>query len=332
MFERNKKYATTLIELLILLAIVGILSVIYQKNVKRDNLGIKYAYKSLLQNIVGYAATQTEAYQKPLKDNICLNIYHMLNVVGEMNCSASSIPNAPNFTTVNGMRFFGLESAFSPAAEDSSTKFKMVSVDLDGIGGPNQEDKDILTFEIMQDGHIRPAGQSVIVDGKRSTLKGNAARDPEMFSTSAVYVPIDATDKADYRNMGNRLSYTEAQCLTGNPFPYRGKDNGKLQMCVEDNTIRAELNNPTANYNNKIFAYWKDIRTGDICDELYTNEKSATYGLVSVNAEVKELCKRCYKLAYKEKFCKNVVVATINCPESVISEQGSCITADYVEP
>ena len=73
MFKSNKKYAPTFVELLILLAIVGLLAVIYQKNVKRDNIGIKYAYKNLLQSIVGYAATQTDAYQKPLKNNISNN-------------------------------------------------------------------------------------------------------------------------------------------------------------------------------------------------------------------------------------------------------------------
>lgn len=150
MFRGNKKYATTMIELLILLAIVGILSVIYQKTINRENMGIKYAYKSLLQSIVGYAATQTDAYQRPLQNNICINIYNMLNVVGEMNCTGSSIPNAPNFTTVNGMRFFGLESSFAEASEDNSLRYKMVAVDLDGIGGANQEGKDILTFELME--------------------------------------------------------------------------------------------------------------------------------------------------------------------------------------
>ena len=352
MSERNKKIATTMVELLILLAIVGILSVMYQKVVKRDTITTKYGYLQVLKNMVNFASTETKGYQNPLDETICHRFYHSLNTLGEKNCVGSFIPDIANVTTINGMRFFGLEGNFENTHHDpnpdlSGFGYKFISVDLDGVAGANTVGKDILNFELTENGHIRPTGEVVIdTNGNRTTLRGNVARDPELFSIGAYCVgrcgrtgSIEADEKL---NMGNRLSYLEAQCLTGNPFPYRA-DNGEIQMCIKDasSSVYNAVRDNAGNLDDVVKAYWKTAilnitsstspANSSICDELYTNDNSGAKGLVSMNDTVKSYCRACYRAAYKAKYCKNVVSATADCPISVLQEMSSCITSDYVD-
>lgn len=335
MFGNNKKVATSLLELLILLAIVGLLSVIYQKTIKRDSLPIKYAYKNVMANMASYASTVTRGYVINMPLDICNDFFETVNTVGEKNCDinvGSIIPNLPNMTTINGMRFFGLTNSFSNSPADGGERYVMISVDLDGVSGDNRSDKDILTFELLYNGRIRPSGSPIKVNENYTKIKGNAARDPELYSVTAMYVEA-GTDKRT--GMGNRLSYSEAQCLTGNPFPYREKGSGKIQMCVEDSEMREAIE--TAYSNGQIVSaadikkYWDKIKDGSICDELYEDKDSVAYGLTKANSTVISYCKKCYKAAYKAKFCSGVTTATSDCPEAIIQELGICTTPEFVD-
>ena len=351
MFGRRTKVATTMIELLILLAIVGILSVMYQKIVKRDTLTTKISYLQVLKNMVGFATTETNGYQNLLDDKVCHRFYHSINTIGEKNCEGSSIPDIANLTAVNGMRFFWLQGGFSnnypdPNSNNAAVGYKFIYVDLDGVAGANTIGKDILPFELTQDGHIRPTGEQVISSTGLTTLKGNVARDPELFSTKVYCVgpkcDPDATNppaKGEW-NMGTRLSYLEAQCLTGNPFPYRASDNGEIQMCVKDTSVYNAVKDNIASLDVVIKAYWKNIMgitsasspaDSSICDDLYTKTNSGAYGLVSMNDSVKRMCRSCYRAVYKAKYCPKAVSASADCPSSVINERSTCITSDYVE-
>jgi len=344
MFGNSKKNATTMIELLILLAIVGILTVMYQKVINQEALSTKYSFIQVMKNMEGYGATASNGYQNSLGDlngKICNNFFHSINTLGEKNCISSTIPDVANLTTINGMRFFGLDRAFQKDAEGNGYLF--ISVDVDGVAGKNREGVDILNFELTQDGHVHPTGAPIISGGSLTTLKGNVARDPELFVGTATYMKVPETEEelkkatADgkdllYINLGNRLSYTEAQCLTGNPFPYRATD-GKIQMCVYKEDIYNKRNTVTSDVDSAMKEYWKTIQNGEICSQLYSSDKSGAYGLVKATDAVLENCKRCYRAAYKAKYCKNYSSANVaeGCTDAILKEKGACVASNYVE-
>lgn len=324
MFKFNKKLAMSFVELLIMLAIVGALVAIYQKTVNRESIAYKIGYKTVLNNMKSYASTVTNGYKSLLPDLICDSMFSMFNTIGEKNCGTSIIPDVPNIVTTNGMRFFGLESQFV-TAQDGGQNYLILSVDVDGIGGDNKSDKDIFSFELMKDGKIRPSGAPVVAGNNSTLLRGNAARDPEIYSVMAYYVPKDAKGKEDYENLGNRLSFAEAQCLTGNPFPYRAR-NGEIQMCIEDSDVREDIDNGSFD-DSALKDYWDGIRDGSICNNLYGDDSVAT-GLVSATDEVIENCEKCYQAVYKEKFCNTGIADAATC--EAIEEEGSCKIFDSI--
>lgn len=345
-YKITGKTATSFIELLIILAIVGVLFVLYQKIVDKDAITTKYAYKNLINNVIAYAASETDSYQNELPNPICDNFFNAINTLGDKNCDVSAIPALPNLTTTSGMRFFGLNAAFQSASDRDDGKFIMVDVDLDGLFGENTMNKDIFTFELLQNGRIRPAGAAVLdSNGKQIAIKGNIARDPQLYAVSAAYIPEGVTDKAHYQTMGNRLSYSEAQCLSGNVFPYRARSAPHdIQMCIEDSTVRSAINavrdassgtdisNLITQRDAAIKNYRKEQAINNtICSTLYTNSSSVASGLAKANSDVENRCKLCYKAVYKAKYCDGVTEATTDCPTEVINENGACVTPDWAE-
>ncbi len=341
----RKRLATSFVELLIILAIVGILYVLYQRTVDKDAIATKYAYKNLINDMISYTATETDSYANTLPNPICNSLFDAFNTLGDKNCDISSLPALPNFTTTSGMRFFGLNASFKKANDTDDGNFIIVDVDLDGLFGENTLNKDIHSFELLQNGRIRPSGAAVLdTGGSQVAIKGNVARDPSLYTVSAAYIPEGATDKADYQTMGNRLSYSEAQCLSGNIFPYRARSAPyDVQMCVEDNTVRNAINavknasssdlaSKTAQREEAIKNYRKNQATNNtICSNLYTNSKSVAKGLAKANSDVVNRCKKCYKVAYKAKYCQGVTTATTDCPQSILDEKGSCMTPEWAE-
>lgn len=334
------KIATSFVELLIILAIVGILFVLYQKTIDRDAITTKYAYKNVINDMIAYAATETS--QQDFGDsNICASMFNSMNTLGDMYCGRSAIPVLSNLTTTSGMRFFGLESDFI-LPSDVGTKFVMIDVDLDGLSGENRMGKDIYSLEILQDGHIRPAGAAVLdSSGNQFSLDGNIARDPKLYTVKAAYKSADG----EYQTLGNKLSYAEAQCLSGNIFPYRASSFPyNIQMCIEDTTVRNAINavrtaSATDNIAELTQARDEAIKNyrkaqaieNTICTTLYSDDNSVAKGLAKANADVEARCKLCYKVVYKAKYCNGVVEATADCPEAVLEETGSCMTPEWAE-
>ena len=79
-----------------------------------------------------------------LNSTFCINFSNKINTVGTVNCTSSTIPDTPNFTTSNGMRWYGLDASTDftnancvtagySAAEYASSKCKFIYVDVDGV-------------------------------------------------------------------------------------------------------------------------------------------------------------------------------------------------------
>lgn len=342
MFGIAEKRASSIAELLIIMAIVGILAFMYQRAFDKDAVVTKYAYKNIMQNLNSYAVTKTDAYQNLLPNNICTDFAETINTVGDYSCPTSSINVTPNVVSTSGMRFYGLGQDFQDRDKDG-TAFIIIDIDTDGIKGYNQVGKDILSVEMLQTGYLRPSGAAVLTDNEQNDLEGNPARDPKIYTTMAYYVPKDATDKKDYKVMGNRLSYAESQCLTGNLFPYRERSgNFNIQMCVEDSTIRNAINNyrnsaTDENKTAKIEAIrekeYSAATSSAFCKSLYTSNKSVAYGLTSASSTVIDYCQKCYKAKFKSKYCESTDTEGYDSAmcSAVASEEGSCQIKDFVD-
>ena len=342
MFGISKKIATSMAELLIILAIIGILSALYRKTVNPDAVAIKFGYKTLLNNMIAYAATQTNSYENELPNYVlCDNMYDMVNTLGDKNCDYSVMPVVPNFITTSGLRFFGLEQSFK-SYDNFGEPSMFISVDLDGLLGANKFEEDIFPFELTKSGRIRPTGSP-------SKMKNNVALDAELYAVNVSYIPEGAENKAEFKTIGNRISFAEAQCLGGNPFPYRDAfPPHKIQMCVEDANIRTAINN-AAEDSTKIAARDEAIRgyrytqaiNNTICSSMYGNNGIAK-GVTSVDAPGIERCKYCYKIAYVKEYCSTETEKSVTgrCPEdlftatdldSKIIANGMCSAAQWAE-
>ena len=90
MFGVSKKLAASMAELLIILAIIGILSVMYRKTVNQEAIVVKYGYKTLINDMMGFAATETNSYEQKFSTApICEQMFRMVNSLGEKNCKYS---------------------------------------------------------------------------------------------------------------------------------------------------------------------------------------------------------------------------------------------------
>lgn len=337
MFGTSKKLAASMAELLIILAIVGILAVLYRNTINEDAIATKAGYRNVLNNMIAFASTETTVnnpFDRPFGlTSICDRMFKMVNTLGDVNCEYSMMPVVPNFTTTSGMRFFGLEQIFLNH-DTFGERSIFLTVDIDGLMGPNTFEGDIFPIELMQSGRIRPAGSAIFNNGaNRNPMKGNVARDAELYAINLSFIPSGATTKDDFKVIGNRISYAEAQCLGGNPFPYRDANPPhELQMCIEDEVVRNAINafNPSispddrpdiedlngdgnitsADRDEEIRRYRRALALEEgeenlICSGLYTDEASVAYGLTSINETGIRRCGYCYKIAYIEDYCSS---------------------------
>lgn len=321
MFGVSKKLAASMAELLIILAIIGILSVMYRKTVNQEAIVVKYGYKTLINDMMGFAATETNSYEQKFSTApICEQMFRMVNSLGEKNCKYSVLPVIPNLTTTSGMRFFGLEQTFQNH-DGLGEKSVFIQVDLDGMLGKNKFEEDIWPFELMQSGRIRPTGS-------KTKKANNIALDSALLAINASYVPEGVVSKSDFLTIGNRISYAEAQCLSGNIFPYRDVyPPYELQMCIEDNDVRKYINafnhnfigtRPTvtdltgdsivtsADRDEKIRRYrltQANPSSNTICSGIYSNDNGIAKGITPILDEGKTRCKYCYKIAYVNDYC-----------------------------
>ncbi len=319
MFGVSKKIAASMAELLIILAIIGILSVMYRKTVNQEAIVVKYGYKTLMNDMMGFAATETNSYEQKFSSApICEQMFRMVNSLGEKNCRYSVLPVIPNLTTTSGMRFFGLEQTFQNH-DGMGEKSVFIQVDLDGMLGKNKFEEDIWPFELMQSGRIRPTGSA-------NKKANNIALDSALLAINASYVPEGVVSKTDFLTIGNRISYAEAQCLSGNIFPYRDAyPPYKLQMCIENTDVRNAIDafnhnfigtRPTITDQNAdgittsadrdeiIRKYRLQQATNNtICNGIYTNDNGIAKGITPILDEGVTRCKYCYKIAYVNDYC-----------------------------
>ena len=59
MFGVSKRIAASMAELLIILAIVGILSVLYRNVINEEAIAVKAGYRTILNNMVNFANNET---------------------------------------------------------------------------------------------------------------------------------------------------------------------------------------------------------------------------------------------------------------------------------
>ena len=276
----------------------------------------------------------------------------MVNTLSEKNCKYSVLPVIPNLTTTSGMRFFGLEQTFQNH-DGMGEKSVFIQVDLDGMLGKNKFEEDIWPFELMESGRIRPTGS-------KEKKANNIALDSALLAINASFVPDGVVSKTDFLTIGNRISYAEAQCLSGNIFPYRDVyPPYELQMCIEDDDIREYINafnvsipaadRPTVNDQNgdgvissadrdeKIRKYRLEQATPDdntICSGIYSDDNGIAKGITPILDEGKTRCKYCYKIAYVNDYCATDADIYVDPSDTTLGRKkdndGNDICPDYL--
>ena len=302
MFRTSKKIATSMAELLIILAIIGILSVMYRKTVNTDAVIVRAAYKNIVNELNNFTSTATDGYQVPLgRGSICDRFARAVNTVGDINCDFSEYPLVPNLTTTSGLRFFGLEQRFSQHPDSVAGESSIfIQVDVDGLLGRNRFEEDILPFEILQSGRVRPTGSS-------NKQQNNVARDAELYAINAAYVPDGVLDESDFQTIANRISYAEAQCLSGNIFPYRDAHfPHEQQFCVANPTLRRALlldGYTVATRDEYIQRYRRnEALNNTICRGIY-NAGGVAVGVTPITDLGFERCNYCYRVSYINDYC-----------------------------
>ena len=174
------KKGFTLAEMLIALTIIGVMSSIIMTVMSVNmstttKIQYKNAFSLVSQSVSDIITNQTAFPQGLLTNNGTVNdggmfgsvSYALCNTfIGDVNtvstnatCSGSvpsSVPNRPNFTTTNGMKWYGFDQDFTP--DDGSMVGNMtVKVDVDGKG------VNILPIQIYTTGKLDPAGNSTAI-------------------------------------------------------------------------------------------------------------------------------------------------------------------------
>lgn len=160
------KKGFTLSETLISIAIIGVISAVLipvLNNVRPDKERILYK-KALytMQNAIAtavndntIAAANSSAYwadPSVSAQDFCANIASSVNTVGSVNCAGAGSFSEPNFTTVNGSKWWGLGGdKFSLSGAGAN---KDITVDVNGSGGANAVGADQLRMRVRYDGRV----------------------------------------------------------------------------------------------------------------------------------------------------------------------------------
>lgn len=164
------KKGFTLSETLVSLVVIGIIAAVLipvLNNVRPDKDRLLYK-KALytMQNAIATAindntinASNTSAFwagDEVQPQDFCNNIADTMNVVGAVNCGNIGSSTTPNFTTSNGSKWWGLGGS-DPADKFTLTgakSTKVITVDVNGNSGENQDNVDQLKLKVRYDGRV----------------------------------------------------------------------------------------------------------------------------------------------------------------------------------
>ena len=184
----NKKSAFTVIEIVITMAIIGIIAVLgYQALVSVDK-SVKYSYSNAYYNLdrALYNALyftnlpnpfvkkdfidgiKTDVPEEEHPKRLCEMLTEYINTTS-VNCNAPAVSdsgtdlNSPHFISTNGMRFY--ISNLMPDTDNAEHYFMLVFVDVNGAQEPNsmdyeppETDPDIFAFAALDIGRVCPLG------------------------------------------------------------------------------------------------------------------------------------------------------------------------------
>lgn len=163
------KKGFTLTETLITVAILGVIGAVLiptLNNIKPDRDRVMYKKAMYtMQNAVATAmneamppAANTAAFWADTNvqpGDFCNAIANSVNTVGTVSCNAVGTSAAPNFTTVNGAKYWGLGEPDLAGRFNTATKpTKDITVDVNGSGGENTAGIDQLRMRIKYDGRV----------------------------------------------------------------------------------------------------------------------------------------------------------------------------------
>lgn len=169
------KKGFSLTELMIALTVIGIIASlsipVITKSISDTNRSLFKSAVSSIETVVSELVSDTSLYPSgELDGNFCNDFVNKVNTIGSSDCTTSTYPTIPNFTTSNGMRWYrfdrgGTTFVTTPASncmisdingiEVFNNTCLSIRVDVDGPGkGKNTIGQDIFTINIYKTGKV----------------------------------------------------------------------------------------------------------------------------------------------------------------------------------
>ncbi|MDD3150080.1 MAG: hypothetical protein PHV68_04525 [Candidatus Gastranaerophilales bacterium] len=150
-----RKKAFSYMEILVTVLLMGLIVTIAIPQINYDVSNkklYKTAYK-ILKTASGEIIASSST--RVLDSGYCSDFSNLVNKIDDaaFDCTSSDVASDdPNVVLTNKMRFYGLEGDFT-------TNPKVITVDVNGEHDPNVDDKDLLQFNIFENGFVEPYGE-----------------------------------------------------------------------------------------------------------------------------------------------------------------------------